>query len=517
MKTKAISLFLAVTCILTAFSGCSTGVDLSMLSDESTVEYVSKAEKSESLKSSDSSEKTTSSKGTSSAAVKIDPPDRYTPFEEDKTNYDLSGQVSDLGGRTIYISSGLVQSDSSLTGAEGLRIAQLKSDIEKKYNCKIVTKKSITNDAMIASIVAGSPIVDIWTVRYDSDFTNAYNAGLLQPLEDLKCIDLGDTTKFSNFSGKYKINGKHYAFYPQLYGYMQICVNSVLFANKSLLKAKGIDIEDIYKLQESGKWTWDEFAKIAKKVSDSSSGVYAIQEDSDGFLYRSLMASNDTDYVVLKNNKLQFNAASSEAKKVMDFYASLMSDGSMNPIVAKSQQAGITNYNNGKSVFLAGWPSYHSPKWTIMSDEVMNNTAILYIPKPTTKGDYKSFVGDTCPISIPVYSARDGKSADLLARETATIINELFAPVYSTSEYEKLFTNECKQAAGSDANALKTLMNVYSKSVISFNQMVETVNKNDGKGWIEQINGIAKNPTSYQTVIDTYSNTYNSLLNKVKY
>ena len=219
----------------------------------------------------------------------------------------------------------------------------------------------------------------------------------------------------------------------------------------------------------------------------------------------------------MEKNKLKFNAASKEAKKVMDYYASLMADGSMNPAVAKSQQAGITNYNNGKSVFFAGWPSYHSPKWTIMSDEVMNNTAILYIPKPTTSGDYKSFIGDTCPISIPVYSAKDGKSADLLSRETATIINELFSPVYSSAEYDKLFESECRQAAGSDANALKTLKNLYSKSVISFDQMVEGVNKNEGKGWIEQINAIAKNPTSYQTVIDTYSNTYNSLLNQVRY
>ena len=60
-------------------------------------------------------------------------------------------------------------------------------------------------------------------------------------------------------------------------------------------------------------------------------------------------------------------------------------------------------------------------------------------------------------------------------------------------------------------------MNLYSKSVISFNQMVETVNKNDGKGWLELLNGIALNPTSYQTVIDKYSNTYNSELSKLKY
>ncbi len=515
MKKKVCSLFLSLVMLGSVLTGCSGKVDYSnLLSDESTEEWVSNVgEKNENTKDSSSKEKTTSS----GSGVKIEAPDRYTPFEEDKTKYDLSGQVSDLGGRTIYMSSGLVQSDSSLTGAEGLRIAQLKSDIEKKYNCKLVTKKSVTYDEMIASIVAGAPKIDIWTVRYDSNFTNAYKAGMIQPLEDLKCIDLSDTTKFSNFSTKYKIGGKHYAFYPQLYGYMQICVHSVLFANKSLLKAKGIDINDIYKMQNSGKWTWDEFAKIAKKVSDPSSGIYAIQEDADGFWYRSLLASNDTDYVVMEKNKLKFNAASKEAKKVMDYYASLMTDGSMNPAVAKSQQAGITNYNNGKSVFFAGWPSYHSPKWTIMSDEVMNNTAILYIPKPTTSGDYKSFIGDTCPISIPVYSAKDGKSADLLSRETATIINELFSPVYSSAEYDKLFESECRQAAGSDANALKTLKNLYSKSVISFDQMVEGVNKNEGKGWIEQINAIAKNPTSYQTVIDTYSNTYNSLLNQVRY
>lgn len=511
MKRKSMAFMLAVVLIIGVFSGCSGGVDLDMLSTESSEEWVSN------VGGNDSSE--TTSKGTagsSGESVDVEVPDRYTPFENDTTDYDTSGQVKDLGGRTIYVSTGLVQSDSSLTGAEGLRIAQLKKDIESKYNCKIVTKKA-TVDEVIASIVSGSPIIDIWAVRYDSDFMNAYNAGMIQPLEDLKCIDLGDTTKFSNFSEKYKIGGKHYAFYPQLYGYMQISVHSVLYANKALLKSNGIDINDIYDMQDAGTWTWDAFADIAKKVSNSSTGVYAIQDDADGYLYRSLMASNNTDYVVLQNNKLKFNASSEAAKKVMNYYSQLMTDGVMNPDIAKSQQAGITNYNNGKSVFLAGWPSYHSSKWTIMNDEVMNNTAILYIPKPTKADDYVSFIGDTCPIAIPVYSARDGKSADLLARETATIINELFAPVYTQSEYQKLFANECKQAAGSDERALKTLKNLYSKSVISFNQMVEEVNTNDGKGWIEQINGIAKNPTSYQTVIDTYSNTYNSLLDKVDY
>lgn len=509
MKRRVLALALAGVMTMCSLVGCgSSTVALPEDSEESTVTNI---EKEEEVASGDE-EQNSSNGGTTN----IQAPDRYTPFEEDNTKYDLSGQVTDLGGRTIYISSGLVQSDSSLTGAEGVRIAQLKKDIEKKYNCKIETRKA-TYEEVVASIVAGSPIIDIWAVRYDSDFLNAYDADLIQPIEDLKCINLGDTSKFSNFSHKYKIGDKHYAFYPQLYGYMQISVHSVLYANKTLLKASGVDIDEIYALQESGKWTWDEFAKVAKKVTDASKGVYAIQEDADGYLYRSLMASNNTDYVVLENGSLKFNASSTEAKEVMNFYSGLMADGSMNPTVAKSQQAGITNYNNGKSVFLAGWPSYHSPKWSIMSDEVMNNTAILYIPKPSTSGDYTSFVGDTCPIAIPVYSARDGKSGELLARETATIINELFAPVYSQSEYDKLFQNECKQAAGSDANALKTLLNLYSKSVISFNQMVESVNKNDGKGWLELLNGIALNPTSYQTVIDKYANTYNSALSKLKY
>ena len=509
MKKRVLALMLVSVMAMCSLAGC--GSPTMALPEDSESSKVTNIEKEEEESASDDKEGTASSN-----KVDIQAPDRYTPFEEDDTKYDLSGQVTDLGGRTIYISSGLVQSDSSLTGAEGVRIAQLKKDIEKKYNCKLETRKA-TYEEVVASIVAGSPIIDIWAVRYDSDFLNAYDAELIQPIEDLKCIDLGDTTKFSNFSHKYKIGDKHYAFYPQLYGYMQISVHSVLYANKTLLKASGVDIDDIYALQKSGKWTWDEFAKIAKKVTNASKGVYAIQEDADGYLYRSLMASNNTDYVVLKNGSLKFNAASKDAKEVMNFYSDLMADGSMNPTVAKSQQAGITNYNNGKSVFLAGWPAFHSPKWSIMSNEVMNNTAILYIPKPSKSDDYVSFVGDTCPISIPVYSARDGKSGEQLARETATIINELFAPVYSQSEYDKLFKNECKQAAGSDAKAYETLMNLYSKSVISFNQMVETVNKNDGKGWLELLNGIALNPTSYQTVIDKYSNTYNSELSKLKY
>lgn len=505
---KYLAILLAIAMIAT-LGGCNVTPDdtgSEIVAGETVTEDGYIVEGSGSSTNKDNSSSSTSS---SSSSNNEKAPNRNEVFEETNKDYDTSGKVMDLKGRTIRITTGLIQSDTNPNSAEGLKIMELKKNIEKKYNCKIVTVP-YNVDKTIASIASGTPDTDIWNLNNSANFTRAYNAKMLQPLEPLGVLDLGDRTKFSNYTGAFRMKGQHYAFNPQLYGIMLICSNTIMLANKNVLKSKGVNIQDIYNLQDQGKWTWEEFAKIAKKVSDPASGKYAIQELPTGRLYNALMTSNSTDYIVMENGKLKFNAGSKEARETMDFYARLMTDKSLSPDYAKDELVMMKDLLSGNICFASGIVAYHSPIWPYIEDQ-SSNIAILYIPKPNASAEYKSYLEGACPVGIPVYA---GKDAELRARETATIIGELFAPVSSQADYQKQMQAQCKQAGG-DEHGVKTLMELYGKTVFSYNALGGKVTTDNGKGWIDQVLNIAKNPTSYQSVIDTYSSNYNSILSKV--
>jgi hypothetical protein len=510
-KKRLVSLLLTVIMLASvSLSGCvkSTPTTSSgdIIKDETntTVEKNYNNSNSGGSGTTSSNKQNTSTGGTNTAS-------RTEVFIPQPKTYDTSGKVTNLNGRTIYITHGLIQSDATPDNSEGVKILALRKSIEQKFNCKIVVK-NINTVATMASIVAGAPDTDIWNLQSLSNFVQAYNAKLLQPIEPLKVLDLADTTKFSNYSEMFSIKDQHFAFNPQLYGVMLITSNTVMYANKNLLKTKGVDIKTLYDLQNSGNWTWDEFAKICKKVTDPASGKYAIADDLTMRFYKGLMASNSTDYINsnVSTGKFTFSAGTEAAKQVMSFYSSLMTDQSLSPTATMTLPTNFQSFLQGKACFTVNNVASHSPQWPYIKDQ-SSNVAILYMPKPKASAKYKSFIPGACPVGIPVYT---GSNAMKKAQETATIIGELFAPTRSQADYVKLLQTDC-QLAGGDAQGTSTLLNIYGKTFFSFDGLATKVENDSGNGWLEQVNKIAKNPSSQQSVLDANSARYNSLLSSL--
>lgn len=458
----------------------------------------------------------TSSKKTSpQASTKTTPSKRPSPVvSAPKEGYDLSGRVSDMKGRTIRFTVGY-RADTDPASADGVLNAKNIERIEKKYNCKI---EIVPNEpyTTISSIVAGKPDTDIWNLTNSDFFTSVYRGRYIQSLEDLKCLDLSDTKTFSSNTGYFKINGKHWAVNPQTYGITSIAVNTLLAANKSMLAAKGVSVSDIYALQDAGKWTWDEFQKIAKKVTNPSGDVYAIQ-DKHALFYQSLLASNSTDFIEMKSGTLTFTGDSAAAKKVMTYYSNLAADKSLNTIAgaANSFSDGWDDFLAGKNYFYCGVVALHSPQWRFIKDRA-SDFALFHIPKPTESAPYTSFISGICPYVIPVFT---GSDADLRSRCAATVMSELFSPLKSEAEYAVELKTACLLAAGGDKKGQSTLLKLFDATVFSYSYMgssaVTTPNDNPKTGWLDLIHSIANNPTSFQSVVDSRKSEYTSFLSEV--
>lgn len=429
-----------------------------------------------------------------------------------------SGKVADLKGRTIVMGYGVPQTgedDSSTT--EGMKLMALRQSVEKKLNCKLKVSYA-TYDQVQASILSGDPSVDIWNLVNIPTFMNAYKSGLLQPLDSLNVMNLKDRTRYSDFTDLTIMNGKHYGFNPQTYGIWKVAISNVMFVNKKNLASFGYNMSDIYEMQNNGTWTWSKFREIARKCSDPAKGIFAIT-DADSNLYDDLMASNGADWIRKSGNSYKFTANEAKAQEVMNYYKSLISDkslsvtydpkvGSINPDDGSGSMNfdyDLITFKNGKTTFLDSMA--YLPSMNLFGS-MQKNVGVVFCPKPDGAAGYKSYTNHACIMGIPVYS---GKGANLRARETATVIEELFGPYKSEKEYNNQLRDDVR-AFATDNGVLKTYQNIFKNQAFSYAGIAGNVARGDGKGWYDFVPQIAQGKTDYSSVVSAQSSRYNSIL-----
>ena len=434
------------------------------------------------------------------------------------TGNNQSGKVTDLKGRTIVMGYGVPQTgedDSSTT--EGMKLMAKRKAVENKLNCKLKVSYA-TYDQVQASILAGDPSVDIWNLVNIPTFMNAYKSGLLQPLDSLNVMNLKDRRRYSDLTDLTIMNGQHYGFNPQTYGIWKIAISNVMFVNKKNLASFGYDMSDIYKMQNDGTWTWSKFREIAKKCSDPVKGIFAIT-DADSNFYDDLMASNGADWIRKSGNSFKFTANEAKAQEVMNYYKSLISDkslsvtydpkvGSINP----NDDSGSMNFDydlitfkNGKTTFLDSMA--YLPSMNLFGS-MQNNIGVVFCPKPDGAKGYKSYTNHACMMGIPVYG---GKDANLRARETATVIEELFGPYKSEKEYNNQLRDDVR-AFATDKEVLKTYQAIFENQAFSYAGLAGDVARGKGKGWLDFVPQIAQGKMDYSSVVDAQSSRYNGIL-----
>jgi multiple sugar transport system substrate-binding protein len=109
-----------------------------------------------------------------------------------------------------------------------------------------------------------------------------YDAIIPQLRDSNQLLDLSELAKDSAYdlNDIYSSNMDIYRKDSKLYGIPFSAGPKVLYFNKKLFKEKGVKTPN--ELVKEGKWTYDEFIKTAKALTDSSKGVYGVKLGDGG-------------------------------------------------------------------------------------------------------------------------------------------------------------------------------------------------------------------------------------------
>lgn len=255
-------------------------------------------------------------------------------------------QVEDMKGYTFTIMSiFLPQELSSTSTLFEEQLFDRIDEVEEDYNCKIrIINQPYPDLSTIRQyVVAGSKFADILELDPNT-MVSAAESNLLAPWSNAgSIIDPKDArwnasaTKIGNY------NGKQYG----LQFYKPPEVRYCVVMNKTLLKANGINPDDIYTAVRNKEWDFDMLRDLAKRCTSADKNTFGIVGKPD-YIARGLMLANNATMVTRANGKVSFSGASTNAINAMQYFYDLV--------------------NTDKSVFVDGATLGTSAAW----DKVYN-------------------------------------------------------------------------------------------------------------------------------------------------
>jgi ABC-type glycerol-3-phosphate transport system substrate-binding protein len=171
---------------------------------------------------------------------------------------------------------------------------QIYADIEDKLDCKITFVDLVSQDdgldVLIPSVMSGTKVADFYRVR-QSTWIPVSVMGGLWPLDSEDMLNAGlDLFNEDNFHQYYtkmtELNGHIWA--CNISGkYDQMAFGHVYAFNKRLVSEAGYDPDALYQAVRDGKWDYDMFLEIARKVSEDTDGdgvndIWGVALDCDG-------------------------------------------------------------------------------------------------------------------------------------------------------------------------------------------------------------------------------------------
>lgn len=159
--------------------------------------------------------------------------------------------------------------------------------IEEMFNCTIAEEKfpwpGDMGTALRKAVNAGDNLYDAAYIRYGDNISPLSTGGFLLDLNQLTNMNLTQPWWDQNSVEKLSIANKLFA----VTGDIQILDKGSLSAfvfNKKL--QANYEIEDLYSLVKTGKWTLDKMLEISKKISEDLNGDGSMDEnDRYGLLY----------------------------------------------------------------------------------------------------------------------------------------------------------------------------------------------------------------------------------------
>lgn len=309
-----------------------------------------------------------------------------------------------------------------------------KAELEKQYG---ITIEYVVNDAQewiakaMDSSLAGVPIAELLHGGGPFAMLELFNysgsAGrLLTKLDDYyEYADFSDPDWWrTELQQNGVFNGHQYFVVPNIIGIENVALNQVCIFNKSLVTNAGYSLDEIYEMNESGKWTWDKFYEVAVKCTDPDAGTIGVNVGDAFALIHSLFAASGARAVTasVENGKtvVSFTPNSAEAIEAWDFFIKL-------------GKAGAVDYRHAsqdREIFLSGKVgmicTYFRRVIDISSSKRYPEYGILFPPKQEETDEYTSCVDWFTPYAV--FSQIDNPAG---AVQLASLY---FAPLYSASD-----------------------------------------------------------------------------------
>lgn len=426
----------------------------------------------------------------------------------------INSKNYNMKGATVKIGKWYGFHEATGTDETAKRQKAINEKIEKTFNCKLefVEVKSGSDPSLKASILSGKPKVDFFGVQGIDTFYDLYSAGCLMPLDSVSGMNIKDTSRFI-LHDEAKFNGKYYGVGQKVYGWLNLNFNNILMCNFDLTAQAGYPASTIYGWMNSGQWTWNKFEEVCKAVSKIS-GKYGIsdldQNKMYGFdlsyeLYSSMLYSNNTDWVVKKNDGFVFNGGSKEALEVLNRYASWANP---NTGFVKFTKTAYDDFQNGKTAFLANiYPLPIIATWASGSYK----TGAMYFPKGPNATNYVSKAYESLFVVIP-----KGVSN---FNAIGAIANAFCTPLYSDAESRTLCKNDVMKTAKL-TESVNVMMKIFDdKSAYSYpTSLYGTaaglgIGESSSKlGWFDYVRKVAQGEMTAQSAIDAFSSRANNVL-----
>ena len=360
---------------------------------------------------------------------------------------DTSGRVTDLKGRVVRYQVSPLEDKTSSSYKRMLKNIE---NIEKQLNCKIQLVENLgesgKDTSIVTSVLAGTPIVDIWIQNTTDEFVSHFRAGMVQNLSDLYVFNFAGL-KWDACMENMQYKGKYYGVRPAMAGNMTMNSLVLCFNSKLLREYIPQYTDKLYEWQKNGTWTWEKFEEVCKAFNQAASSDPSLTAcfDRSGAAYLVMLANRGVDW--LKRNEkgqLVFNGNDKKAQEAMNQFKDLVSRDIITFENAKNVNFGwdanMVGWQNDGS-FLGGQCLFAFNQiggyyWNVFQhagteQSVRSNAGFMMVPKLKESDDYTHAL----PVAVQGFSIPFGVDKPA---EVATVLNLLqVEPTIKETEQEQ--------------------------------------------------------------------------------
>lgn len=190
-----------------------------------------------------------------------------------------------------------------------------------------------------------------------------------------------------------------------------------VFFNKRLLQEANIDPDYIYDLQKEGKWTWETFEDICRKITrdtdnDGVPDIYAMSSLSTEFSHLALMSNGGAWIARDKNGKLYNDTNSENSMEALNWIRHMVQNYELPSPEGANWDYMYTEFANGNVAFLVDQEYNAQPGGRF--SEMKDDFGFVCFPLgPKGDGKYKTLHDDSMYVIPACY---DKDRAESLAK-----------------------------------------------------------------------------------------------------